>query len=93
MHPLIEVYALFNITPMTLRRWCKRAGMVIYQDPSDMRCRYLTDTQLVTLAHAHHRVHLVDTDTVLAAQLNAVNHLYGKVASIEQRIAQLEQRA
>jgi len=80
MHLWSDICALFKITGMTLWRWCQRAQIIPHQDPVDMRRRYLTDDQLLTLARLHHRVLMIDTD---ALQLSAIERLEARIAELE----------
>jgi len=84
MHSYQDVCALFSIDPRTLRRWCKRAGIVVHQDPSDFRRRYLTNNQLVALSRLHQRVVMINNiDTLMLDQIEALNQ---KFAQLEQKV-------
>jgi hypothetical protein len=86
MHPFSYIYALFNISPATLHRWCQRARITPHIDPADYRCRYLDDNQLLRLARLHYRVLMVDTGSV---QLSALEILEARTSKIEAQIAKL----
>jgi hypothetical protein len=75
-----NIYALFNISPTTLRRWCRLAHITPHQDPVDYRCRYLDDEQMLTLARQHYRVLIVDTESVL---LSTFIKLEARVSKLE----------
>jgi hypothetical protein len=81
----LYVCNLFQITPMTLWRWCKRSGVRPHQDPSDQRRRYLDNDQLLRLARLHNRVLIVDTDSV---QLSAIEFLEARIAKLESKASQ-----
>ena len=84
MLSLPHTCALFKITPMTLRRWCHRAGIVAHRDPVDNRCKYLDDRQLFTLSRQHNRIMVIDNvDTVMLDQIGALNK---KFAELEQKL-------
>jgi DNA-binding transcriptional MerR regulator len=84
MHSYQDTCTLFSIDPRTLRRWCKRAGIVVHQDPVDNRRRYLTDHQLVTLSRQHKRaIFIENADTLMLDQIEALNQ---KFAKLEQKI-------
>jgi len=86
MHSYQDTCAIFSIDPRTLRRWCKRAGIIVRQDPIDNRCRYLTDHQLLTLSRQHKRaVFIENTDTLMLDQIDKLNQ---KVAELEQGLRQ-----
>ena len=89
MHLFMDVYALFAISPTTLRRWCRRAHIKPHQDPADNRRRYLDSSQLVLLARLHHRV--VAVHNVNEMMLEQIGELSRKVAKLEAHIAKLEE--
>jgi DNA-binding transcriptional MerR regulator len=80
MHTLDTTLALFNITPMTLRRWCRRARITPHQDPLDLRRRYLDDDQVLMLARLHNRVLIVDSGSI---QLSSIEKLEARIAELE----------
>jgi hypothetical protein len=82
MHMFSFVYALFKISPATLRRWCRHAHITPHIDPIDNRCRYLDDDQLLQLARRHHRVLVVDTGSV---QISAIEKLEARIAKLERK--------
>jgi transposase-like protein len=55
-YSLPDVCALFDIDPVTLRRWLRRAGLSAGIDQADRRRRYLSEQALVSLARQHQRV-------------------------------------
>ena len=80
MHSISDVCALFSISPMTLRRWCRRASITPHQDPADNRRRYLDDDQVLKLARLHNRVLIVDTNSI---QLSVIERLEARIAELE----------
>jgi len=80
MYTLSQICAIFKVTPMTLRRWCRRSNISPCVDPVDRRCRYITDAQLVKLSTLHRRVLIVDASQVQTSELQR----------LEARIAELE---
>ncbi len=88
MHPFSQVYALFAISPTTLRRWCHRAYIKPHQDPVDYRRRYLDNDQLLKLARLHQRVLIVNN--VNEMMLDQISELSRKVAKLEACIPKLE---
>ena len=80
MYMFSNLYALFNISPTTLCRWCRRAKIKPHIDPSDERRRYLDDDQLLTLARQHNRVLIVNTESV---QLSEITKLEARVSKLE----------
>jgi len=85
MHPWSDVCALFQVSPDTLWRWCKRSGVVPHTDPADRRRRLLSDEQVLALARLHRRVLVVDSGSL---QLSAVDRLRSEVEQIKKRLQQ-----
>jgi len=82
MHPSSDVCALFSIDRSTLYRWCCHSNIKPFQDPIDLRRRYLDNDQLLKLARLHNRVLRVDTDAVL---LNEIERLERRITELERR--------
>ncbi len=80
MHLFPDIYTLFQIDQKTLYRWCRRAQITTHTHPADMRRRYLTDDQLLTLARLHNRVLMVNTDAI---QLSQIERLEARIAELE----------
>ena len=80
MYLLPHVYALFRISPTTLRRWCRCAYITPHISPADYRCRYLDGDQIMQLARLHYRVLVVDTGSV---QISAIEILEARIAKLE----------
>jgi transposase-like protein len=80
IHSINDICALFSISPMTLRRWCRRASIIVHQDPSDERRRYLDNDQLLKLAQLHHRVLMVDSGSI---QLSQIERHEARIAELE----------
>lgn len=85
MYTIDNVCALFTITSMTLRRWCRRAHITPHRDPVDQRRRYLDDDQLLCLARLHQRVVVVNN--VNEMMLEQIGELSRKVKELERRDA------
>jgi len=73
-----EVCSLLSIHPSTLRRWRRRLGFVVAADPSNLVRNVYTDSQVIALAEAAHRLAFVSSISM------------GKLAELEQRVAALE---
>ena len=90
MYHINQVCALFHISPMTLYRWCKRAGISMRCDPVDNRRKYLNNRELGRLAQMHHRVLVMNAEDV---QRDAFEALSDRIKDIEDEMVELQKLA